>query len=369
MSKKQKDNLHINFNKIDGYNKPFNHIISEREGGKSTEVWTKSERLYKRGMTTLVIRRQAVDITSVYIESIVGAIEDFLDYPIEIEYSKKDCKEGVVKIYRIERIKNDEGIVVSVEKKEWLLIVALSQPKGRLKSLVFKELGMIVFDEFIIDTRSGEKYLPNEVERFKELYTTFKRWKSESVAVLKAYFCGNPYSKYNPYFSDYRIDYSMVRQGCFLVGVNYCIWCYQLLPELKKKILEDNPLYQFDDSYKKYAFDGIAVNDENIRLEPKMPKNYFLRYVLVKDRKHYGVFENSDFFDNNYFWVGNLDSYSGKRKNIVAFDFNDLIEHTELLDKQDKLNLARFKRAVGKRCVTYQNIECAYICEEIYNCI
>jgi hypothetical protein len=39
------DNLHYSFTKIDGYNKPFNFIISEREAGKSTALWLKIYRM------------------------------------------------------------------------------------------------------------------------------------------------------------------------------------------------------------------------------------------------------------------------------------------------------------------------------------
>ena len=32
------DNLHYNFTKIDGFNKPFNFVIGERGDGKSTDL-------------------------------------------------------------------------------------------------------------------------------------------------------------------------------------------------------------------------------------------------------------------------------------------------------------------------------------------
>ena len=55
----KRDNIHYSTRKIDGYNLPFNFVISERELGKSTTIIL--DKIYKpfkeRGETTIVIRR------------------------------------------------------------------------------------------------------------------------------------------------------------------------------------------------------------------------------------------------------------------------------------------------------------------------
>lgn len=365
MAKKTKDNLHINFQEVDGYQKPFNYIISEREPGKSTELSTKLEALYKKGMTGLVLRRLTADITESYITSIPEAIQDFVDYKIEITFSKSQLKEGVVDVYRVERYETEEG-KIKKELRLWYRVISLSNPLSRIKSLVLRELGGIFFDEFICNTRLGEKYLPDEAFKFKELFTTYRRWKSDKIKMLRCYFCGNPYSKYNPYFADHNVNYNAIKRGSFYVGSNFVIWCYEMLPELREKILRDNPLYEFDNAYKKYAFDGIAVNDSNILVCDKQPQNYFLRLMFYKDGKYYGVYESLDMADGFKYWVGSADVFEGKRRNIVAFDFNDLIDKTALISKLDKVSFQKFKLAIGRREVQYSSIESAYVCEEIY---
>lgn len=345
----KRDNLHYSSNKIMGYQKPFNFVISEREAGKSTDIWNKCFGLFKKGKTVLVIRRQITDITEVYVSSIQKTINKFNDEPITFRYKKGTFREGVADIY--------------IGKRLFIRIIALSNPMSRIKSLVLEDIGLLVFDEFICNTRMKEKYIEGEFFKFEELYTTFRR---EAEGVLVCYFAGNPYSKYNPYFSGLSVDYSKIKQGCVLVGEEYAIECYQITEELKAEILKNNPLYKFDESYKKYAFDGISVNDLNILVEPKQPQDFYLSLMFVKDGKYYGVYENIDFDCENLYWVGIIKNPEGKRRKIYAFQFADLVNKTALFTNLDKARFQRFKQAIGMRFVTYQNIECSYVCEEIY---
>ena len=60
------------------------------------------------------------------------------------------------------------------------------------------------------------------------------------------------------------VDTKRLKPGAIVVGDNYVVQCYQMKEELKQKILAENPLYQFDNAYTKYAFEGKNVNDMNI---------------------------------------------------------------------------------------------------------
>jgi len=345
----KRDNLHYSSNKLMGYQKPFNFAISEREAGKSTDMWLKAYGLYKKGKTILVIRRQITDITEVYVSSIEDTINKFIDEPIKFKYKKGTFREGVADIY--------------INNRLFIRIIALSNPMSRIKSLVLKYIGLIIFDEFICNTKMKEKYEENEWFKFEELYTTFRR---EAEGVLVCYFAGNPYSKYNPYFSGLNVDYSKIKQGCVLTGEEYAIECYTITEELKAEILKNNPLYKFDETYKKYAFDGISINDLNILVQPKQPQEFFLSMLFIKDGKYFGIYENTDMDSDILYWVGVVNNPEGKRRKIYAFEFADLVDKTALFTKLDKINFQRFKTAIGMRFVTYQNIECSYVCEEIY---
>lgn len=265
----KKDKLHFNTRRIDSYNKDFNFVISERESGKSTALLNKAYLLFKKKkQQTIIIRRRVVDITELYVNSIARSINFFLpeDKQIEITFKKGNIKDGTVEVY--------------IGEEQFLLIIALSIDVSRAKSCICKNPGMIIFDEFICNNRGGEKYLNDEAFRFKEIYNTYQRYAIMNRHKLKCYFAGNPYSLYNPYFSDKDVDTLALKPGAFIVGPDYIVYCYRTNEKLKKLILERNPLYKFDEAYKRYAFDGLAVNDSQFILDPKRPERFNLRYVF-----------------------------------------------------------------------------------------
>ena len=177
----EQDNIHFSLRTINGYNLPFNFIISEREAGKSTAIWLQSYDTWcKEGKTTLVIRRKVVHITKAYIDDICQIIRKFRDESCMFEYSQSTIKEGIVDIY--------------INEKRFVRICALSVDITALKSLVLRDLKFIIFDEVLCNTRFGERYLKDEATKYMECYNTFRR-ESEN---LKCYFLGNPYSLYNP---------------------------------------------------------------------------------------------------------------------------------------------------------------------------
>ena len=134
------DNIHFSLNHILGYNLPFNFIISEREAGKSTAVWLYVYSKWKKDNSTcLVIRRKVVHITQAYIEDIAKIINKFTDDRVVFQYAKGSLKEGIID--------------VSIEGKPFIRIIGLSIDITAGKSLVLRDLGTIVFDEFICNAR------------------------------------------------------------------------------------------------------------------------------------------------------------------------------------------------------------------------
>ena len=94
---KELDNIHFSLRTINGYNLPFNFIISEREAGKSTAIWLQSyDTWIKNNQTTLVIRRKVVHITKAYIDDICQIIRKFRDESCKFEYSQSTIKEGIL---------------------------------------------------------------------------------------------------------------------------------------------------------------------------------------------------------------------------------------------------------------------------------
>lgn len=349
----KRDNLHFNFRKIDGYNKPFNFIISEREAGKSTAViLDKAYKAFLEGHTSLFIKRMAVDITGVYISDFENILNKFLETPVKLQYSKGSLKEGIVDIL--------------IDNKIFIRIAALSNPVQRLKSLMLPSLKYVIFDEFIVAMHLGEKYLKGEVFKFKEMFNTFQR---ESPNI-KAYFLGNPYSLFNPYFLDKKVNTKLLTRGAIISGLDFVIECYEIIPELKEKILKRNPLYKFDDSYKKYAFDGTNIADQNINLG-KMPKNFYLNLLIKIENKYLSIWRNNyyiDFEDRFFCKLENENKYS-HRRNTYVLNFNDMVDKTILLSKTDRFKFLDFRNAIEKRQVIFETIEAYYLAQELYNFI
>lgn len=133
-----------------------------------------------------MIRRRIADITETYVHDIESVINKFEDEPIKLVFKKGSISEGIVDV----RVEGTDEI--------FFRVIGLSNPMMRIKSLMLANLGCIIYDEFICNTKLGEKYLENETFKFSELYNTFQR---ECEGTLRCVFMGNPYSIYNPYFA------------------------------------------------------------------------------------------------------------------------------------------------------------------------
>lgn len=350
----KRDNLHFTTREIDGYNLPFNFIISEREAGKSTAIWLdKAYKLWKlEKATTLVIRRKIVHITKSYIDDIQEIINKFTDDKVVFQYSQSSFKDGIVDI--------------KINGERFIRIVGLSADITTLKSLVLRNLKFIVFDEFICNPEFDEKYLKNEAFKFMEVFNTFQR----EAKNLKCYFMGNPYSLYNPYFIYFNIDTSKLHRGVILSdSTSYVVQAYEIKPELRALILKKNPLYKFDNAYTKYAFNGIAINDEKIRVLAEKPTGYFLFACFKAEGKYIGIFRSNDYAPSSekpfYASFVNVSELS-LRRDIYAFDFSELVERTCLLSNEDRGKFSKIKGAMQRREIMFSSIEVYYIVEEIY---
>lgn len=348
----ERDNIHFSNRFILGYNLPFNFVISERESGKSTDFWLWIYNKWKRdGSTCLVIRRKVVHITKAYIDDIAKIINKFTDDNVVFSYSQSTIKDGIVDI--------------SIDGKPFIRIVALSIDITAVKSLVLLNLGSIIFDEFICNARFGEKYLKEEAMKFMEIYNTFRRESKN----LKCFFLGNPYSLWNPYFLYFNVPTKLLKRGAVVTDKkSYVVQCYEMLPALREKILKENPLYQFDNAYTKYAFNGQNVNDENIVIEENMPPNFALYFVFRIEGKYIGIYRNQDYIDRDHQFYATFvnPSLLSKKRDIYVFDFTDLVDRTTLMSNEDRYKFARLKSSTRNRTIAFNSIECYYLFEEIF---
>lgn len=369
---KDLDNMHFEWDDALSYNKTWNFAVGERESGKSVNSWIKLyNAFYYLEDPSIVLRRRQIDITPAYIDDIATLLNKFLkpQYQIQLLYRRGDISSGIADVWVGNA--NENYSWRDFEKLPvFFRIMALAVPMARLKSMVLRNVRYMFMDEIIINTRAGEKYLPGD-EHFliKEIYTTYNREAERPIKILGA---GNPYSVYCPLFSGLGVDSSKLKPGAFVVGDNYVIECFQTPPKLKAWILAHNPMYQFDDSYKRYAFGGESINDKNIRIHKTEPRNFKLKWVFKLGSDiitvHCGRSDKS-YKEPFKFWVcKHTEDWirkMSKRRRIIVFTYNDLIEGAIKWSPADSDILFSLKEAMRKRQVTYNCIDASYMLEDV----
>lgn len=360
------DNIHYNTTKIDGPQKPFRCAISEREAGKSTRWLQFYDYNYMNDRTILVLRRQIADVTETYVNDIENILNKFSYVPVKLIFKKGDLTNGIIDVYVAEYEKIGDNIKYH-NKRLFFRVVGMSNPMSRIKSLMLPHIKYMLFDEFICNLRLGEKYLKEEAFKFKEIYNTFYR---ECPDGLICYFFGNPYSLYNPYFEWWGVDTRKIRPGAYLNGKNYTIECYQILPELKQKILEKNPLYQFSDEYRRYAYDGIAINDANILICDK-PNWTKLRFVFKIESEYIGIYTiNGPQPDNRpylHFFCEKIAWKPDYRRTALCFDLSDSQQNTVMFMPYQKAYTQQLKQSMALNKVGFKDVATSYLMEYLFN--
>ena len=343
------DKIYFNWRRLDGYPQPFKFAMSPREPGKTTSSWIKIWRRYREtGKPWIYLVRQSVAITEALIETIHGVISKFFDDVPNFQYTKGAFKDGICDI--------------KINGKIFFRIVSLSIPLQRIKLAVLRDLDNVFCDEYIIDPRSDEKYLHNEGFKIKEAYTT---WRREATGILNFYFAGNPYSLFNPLFVELGVKTNELRKGQVWTNGLIAIEWAMLTPELRAKLLKENPLYVFDEEYTQYALEGTAINDRNIKTG-ELPQNFSLKWIFKANNKFIGVFKNNIYDENqDKFFCKFLDNVS-KYRTIYCYEFEELIERAVVMSLDERIKLQKFKEAFRERKIAFGDINCYYLTEEIY---
>lgn len=325
---KNKDNLHFSWSKNLSYHKQWNIVIGQRESGKSVDSWLLIwKKWHYNNQPSIILRRRPVDITAIYIEDLQNLLNKFLEKPIQLVFIKSQMDDGIVDV-KVGELGVQYSWQMTKQLPVFIRIIALSLPMARLKSYMLPDLAFMFMDEFIVNLYLGEKYLENEPFRIKELYTTYNREAKKPIRILAA---GNPYSTFTPIFEDLGVPTDKLKPGAFLVGPNYTVNVYKVSDELLNRIFEANPMYRFDDEYKKYAFEGQNINDANINICKCEPCGYKMKYVFKTDGgKYLSIHRRGPRSDPNapMWWLctHDRDWYRtlSKRRNIIVFSFADL---------------------------------------------
>lgn len=360
------DNFHINFAPVDGYNKDFNYIGSPREDGKTTTfVYKKSWPTFKKlGLRTIVVNRNINDITQDYINSFVDIIREFCgETPAFKMPSQSDMNKGIA--------------TLSLNGEPVFTFIGLSKTIQSLKKIKYYRTAFILFDEFFVNPKYGEKYLPMEANKFMDLYNTIYRDNKgdETRPRVKCYFLGNPVSLYNPHLAYWHVDTRKLaiegvpNESKFVSGDKFVVWRKTLTAELFEIIKEKNPGYslQGNSTYTDYALNGQNVNDQNLRIRPKLPPDYRLRYIFQFEETTIGVYQNNDYNDrDNIFYCREIQSYS-KNRDVYCFDFSDLSFNGVLFSSTERMLMAHLRSGIRNQAIEFSDIGIAYKIQEIYN--
>lgn len=364
-----RDNIHLNIQKIDSYNKTDNYIITTRGMGKSSALWAKAYNEYKQGLVPIIMKNRPVEIT----KSWISDIEDTLNlFRKPSQYCKlrtvrgSDLKGGVVDIEIHEPNKDPQRM---------FRVIAISIDVKRFKSMCIANVGNIYVDEFLPDVDHGEKWLPGYSWRADTLYTTLARFKYQvQKKTLKRYWFGNPYSRYiPPIFERYGVDTFSLQAGEFLVGKDYIIDMETPCEELQKLLEKENPLLlnSINQEWNKFM-KGEFYTDERYIIEKEQPKGFSLRWVFKFASHNILIFANSgEIVDSAMncdlsFWCKLDDNWKGDRKSVFCFDFGNLVDGAQMMMTSDRLPLYTLKYSMGKRKVSFADVNVASMMEEIY---
>lgn len=187
MSKKQievshetiRENMYYDPNKTLSRQRLFNFVVGARGIGKTYGCKKHVIKQFLRtGKQFVYIRRFETEMPS-------AEMRNFFD-DIAVEFPDNEFKAG-------------RGVfTIDTQLAGWY--IALSKAT-MLKSVPFPNVGLIIFDEFIIET-GVYHYLPNEVRTFLECYSTISR--DRDVPVL---FLSNAITMTNPYFLYFKLNF------------------------------------------------------------------------------------------------------------------------------------------------------------------
>lgn len=354
------DNIHYNISKLDSYNKKWNFCWSPRELGKTTAIDV--QKIYKQykenGWPSVILFNQAADITEAQVVSLENTINKFKGREVHLRIKKDSTT-----IWLIYDEANEQSNLFAI-------MASIGAPIRRLKGLNVGPIAAIIYDEFTINTKLGEKYPEGLAFKLKEIYKTFAR--ECRPRLLKIYCFGNPYSKYHPLFVDLGVNINAIKKGKIIRGRNYVIDAAVLSDELKEWILTNEPEHEFDDTYEKYAFDGDAINDEEINLVENQPEGYKLKTVFKIDDRYLWVYrgeiEISKYEKYAKYWMKTTPVRPGKRQDIICLNFQSMVKNGQLI-RLFRGYLQNLGDNIAANQVMYETPEAYYLAQVIYSAI
>lgn len=285
--------IYYNLDKILSYNAMINFIIGERGTGKSFSSKEFIIRDFiKNGNQFIYLRRYKTELKSsvqTFFNDIILAGK-FEDHELKVKNNK----------FYIDGQLAGEPIALSTS--------------NILKSSSYPNVRNIIFDEFIIDPSTFNKYLNNEVVQFLDVVETIGRMRDN----LRILMLGNAISISNPYFLYFKLDLpygsdiKTFKEGT--IAVQYIK--NEKYREAKKqsrfgKLISGS-------SYGEYAINNEFLRDSNTFVQKKQGTVRFLFAFRINGRV-LGVWSNQD----KDAWISNDYDPNGQVMLAVTTDDHD----------------------------------------------
>lgn len=259
---------YINWREIDGYACPVNILETNRGFGKTYGWKEKVLKAIKKGKKFLYVVRRPQnwkDITE-------KGMQIFADINADRGRDVKTMKKGF--------FENGEqvGYVAELSKAQ------------NLKPASFADVSIIIFDEFLIENDSQEKYLCGEPKRLMNLFDTVARNRND----VKMYMTGNASVLYNPYVIFWSLR--LPKKGNIAISDNKKILLYigvseEFISQRKETLvgeLMQGTSYEAFALYNQFGYD----NDLYIEKPPRGAKYY----LTIKADAVMGVYFDGDKF-------------------------------------------------------------------------
>lgn len=371
----KRDNIHLTLQQVDSYNKKDNYLITTRNMGKSTVMWARVYKQAKAGLIPIIMKTRPVTVTQMWIDDIARELNKFRkpsEYCSVHQVPGSDIRSGTIDLEYIDQDMEEPAILCRV--------ICISIDVSRFKGLVLPNVGDIFIDEFMPDVRHGEKWLQGYTWRANTLWTTFSRFKWEvQHKVMKRYWFGNPYSRFvPPLFEQYKVNTLDLKPGNIIVGEDFLVSLATPCPELRQLMEKENPTALNEINKEWYDFlNGEFTADNEYDFDPVLPKGYKLVWCFRVCNTYIGAWVDSEDIDwsgwnpfRNKWWIGMLPpDYSTKQHKVYAFDFNDFVKGSNLIQQSDKGKMSILKLNIAQRNVTFQDVNVASIVEQLYEMI
>ena len=331
--------MYYNYDKLFSYNFLIAFVIGERGCGKTFGAKVAMlKRFFRTGEQFIYLRRYKTELDT----SLATFWSDIQN-------------NGYFDDVELKVVKNKMLTKFTCDREVCGYAVPLSTA-NILKSTAFPKVGMIIFDEFLLDNSGTYRYLKNEVTMLLDVIETVGRLRDIKVIMLgnalNVHAC--PYFAYWDLELPYNSEFRSFHDGAILV--NY-IKNLEYREAKKKsrfgKLIEGT-------EYGKYAIDNEVLNESNVFIAKK-PANATFYGLIIINGVNIGIWSGR----NGYLYMS--DKYDPNTSLKFALDFSDHSEQTVFTSLRENMYMQMCIKAYKQGWLRFENQKIKTMATSILN--